>query len=505
MKTQILQLEPHDDVISTRDKMGWGQAARIVLVWPKKERILLRRLDLQLLQRHAQQMGAQLALVTSDPEVRFNARQLAIPVFSNQRQAHTPRWRVGRRPLRSIQRRKPRPDLEALRQELHPAQPAWYNQPLVRRALHITSILAALALLALFLPGARIVLYPQIQTQEIRFNVSAGTSVRTVNVTGDLPAHNISVIVEGSSQINTTGSLMVAEKASQGLVEFTNLTNDRVSVPAGTVVTTLPEGGQEAVRFSTSTSTQLSPGRTALVKIICLEAGKRGNLPVGEIRAIEGASGLKLFATNPIPTSGGSEQLAAAPTTANAQELFERLVQTLDAAALEELQRAASDQDGLPIEPSLSLTSILEETYSPGPVDGVFTQPAQQLTLQLRLEYQGLLVANQDLQEISTRILDANLPQGFQPVPETLTSEHLRSPSLDEPSTARWRMLARRQLQALIDTERAASMARGLALPQAKQVLEDGLNIRDVDIQLAPSWWPRLPWLTFRIQLTSAP
>ena len=32
MKTHILQLEPHDDVFSVRDKMGWGQAARVLLV-----------------------------------------------------------------------------------------------------------------------------------------------------------------------------------------------------------------------------------------------------------------------------------------------------------------------------------------------------------------------------------------------------------------------------------------------------------------------------------------
>ena len=505
MKTQILQLEPHDDVISTRDKMGWGQAARIVLVWPKKERILLRRLDLQLLQRHAQQMGAQLALVTSDPDVRYNARQLAIPVFKNQRQAHSPRWRAGRRPFRSIQRRKPRPDLLALRQQLHPAQPAWYSQPLVRRGLHVLSLCAALALLALFLPGARIVLYPQTQLQEIQFNVSAGTSVRTVNVTGDLPAHQISIIVEGSDQIKTSGSVMVAEKASQGLVEFTNLTDERVSVPAGTVVTSLPEGSREPVRFSTSTSAQLSPGGTSLVKIVCLVAGKRGNLPVGEIRAIEGALGLKLSATNPTPTSGGSEQPAAAPTATDAQELFKRLVEALDKAALQELQKAARQQNGLPVEASLSMTSILEEVYTPRPDDGAFTQPAQHLNLQLRLEYQALLVADQDLQEISTRILDANLPQEFEPLPETLTFEHLSSPALDEALTARWRMVSRRQLQALVDAEQATRLARGLTLPQAKQILEDRLNISDVDIQLAPSWWPRLPWLAFRIQVTSVP
>ena len=505
MKTQILQLEPHDDVISTRDKMGWGQAARVVLVWPKRERILVRKLDLLLLQRHALKMGAQLALVTNDPDVRFNARQLAIPVFKNLRQAHSSRWRVGRRPSRSLERRQPRPDFEAMRQEIRPAQPAWYNRPLFRRALHIISIFAALALLALFLPGGRITLRPRTQPQEIRFTVSAGPTVRTVNVTGDLPARSASVIVEAQDQISTTGSLLVPEKASLGRVEFTNLTDASVAVPTGTVVTTLASGDQEPVRFSTTVSANLAPGGSVLISIRCLQAGRLGNFPADQIKAIEGPLGLRLSVTNPSATTGGSEQPAAAPTLADARKLYERLLAALQTTALQELSGTGLGQANIPIEPTLSLASILEETYSPPLVDGSFNQPATQLTLRLRLEFEGLVVSNQDLQEVSMRILDANLPQGYQPVTGTLEFEHLSSPVVDEDSTARWRMLARRQLQADIDEQQALSLARGLAPDQAEAALEQSLLVEEAKIHLSPDWWPRLPWLLFRIQVVSFP
>ena len=73
MKTQIIQLEAHDDIVSTRDKMGWSQTSRIVLVWPNKGKILDRRLDLVLLQRHSMLLGAQLALVTQEEEILFHA------------------------------------------------------------------------------------------------------------------------------------------------------------------------------------------------------------------------------------------------------------------------------------------------------------------------------------------------------------------------------------------------------------------------------------------------
>ena len=89
MKTYIIQLESHDDVTSICDKMGWAKAGRILLVWPERGRVVTRRLDLTLIQRLCSALGAQLALVTRDPQVRFHARQLLIPVFWNLKRHRT--------------------------------------------------------------------------------------------------------------------------------------------------------------------------------------------------------------------------------------------------------------------------------------------------------------------------------------------------------------------------------------------------------------------------------
>ena len=97
MKTYILRLEPHDDLVSTRDKMGWAKDSRILLVWPEKGRLLNRRLDLILLQRHSRELGSQLALVTRDPEVHYFAPRLGIPVFRSLNKAQGQHWRVPRR------------------------------------------------------------------------------------------------------------------------------------------------------------------------------------------------------------------------------------------------------------------------------------------------------------------------------------------------------------------------------------------------------------------------
>src|SRR5512138_1642491 len=83
MKTQIITLESHDDLISVRDRMSWAKTPRILLVWPKYEKITLRQVDLKVLQRHAASLGAQLGLVTRRRRVRVEAEALHIPVFES--------------------------------------------------------------------------------------------------------------------------------------------------------------------------------------------------------------------------------------------------------------------------------------------------------------------------------------------------------------------------------------------------------------------------------------
>ncbi|HJS28344.1 MAG TPA: hypothetical protein VJ768_01890, partial [Anaerolineales bacterium] len=130
MKTQILQLEQHDDVNSIRDKMGWGQTTRTLLVWPPGSRNLHRRLDLLLLQRHCKSLGSQLALVSDNEETRFHARDLSIPVFDTVPEAQNGRWINPRRAPRKLQpapatKRLGYEGLARLRDAAHPGPPAW--------------------------------------------------------------------------------------------------------------------------------------------------------------------------------------------------------------------------------------------------------------------------------------------------------------------------------------------------------------------------------------------
>ena len=87
MKTQVIHIDSHDDFISIRDRMEWAKTPRILLVWPKRGRVEMRPLDLTLLRRHAESLGAELGLVTRQRQIRAAARELGISYFSTASEA----------------------------------------------------------------------------------------------------------------------------------------------------------------------------------------------------------------------------------------------------------------------------------------------------------------------------------------------------------------------------------------------------------------------------------
>ncbi len=92
MKTQIIALEAHDDFISVRDRMSWAKSPRILLVWPKFEKIALRAADLRILQQHASSLGSEMGIVTRRGDVRRDADSFGIPVFRSAKAAQRHAW-----------------------------------------------------------------------------------------------------------------------------------------------------------------------------------------------------------------------------------------------------------------------------------------------------------------------------------------------------------------------------------------------------------------------------
>jgi hypothetical protein len=512
MKTQIIQIEPHDDIISARDKMGWSQTGRILLVWPKKGRVLHRKIDLILLQRHSQSIGAQLALVSRDPEVRYQAIRLAIPTFKDVRKAKRAHWRVDKHVRREISqfekgleehKQKTRQAIQSstLSEEgdLHPqvfARPDGLSEPLhplLRTLVFILGIMAILSISAAIFPHAQISLNARSTPQEITIGVRAEPEQEKVNLSGILPSRSLQIIVDGEQSLPVEGVMFIPDESATGRVLFSNITHGPIHIPEGTIIRS---AGTDPIRFATTRSGDLPAGPEGQITlpVQAIQPGEKGNLPARSLNAVEGPLGLNLTAINPLPTRDGKDRPVNAPEPGEYDQLFDELSRQLYFNAVDEAQNLlASDDMILTVSPQPA--QVLVEEYDP-----IDPQPSDLLNLSLSLEFTAWYVSGEDLKALAEGVLDANLSPDLVPIQDSLQISRVSAPKLLDGGTAQWQMKTSRETQLAIDENRAANLVLGMPLQQASDRIAARFDLYDEpQIRVYPQWWPRIPLLPFRV------
>lgn len=494
MKTKIITLESHDDLISVRDRMSWAKTPRILLVWPKYEKVTLRQVDLKVLQRHASALGAQLGLVTRARRVRADAEELQIPVFESAGQAQRMAWPKPRR-RRRFAWHPPARDLREKRNQLPALEEPWRAHPAVRVSAFIMGVLAVLTLVALFIPRAEITLSPVSKMQSLTLPVTASPSVETVFITGSVPAREKRVLVDGSQTVVVTGEAVVPQSKARGAVEFRNLTQQAVNVPAGTVVQ-----NADGIRFVTTEEGELEAGvgKTLELRIEAVEGGAAGNLEAETINAIEGRLGLSLSVTNPEPTTGGRELPSVQASDADRVRAKNLLMKGLEEKARESLGQKL-DSGELLFERTLQISQTLSEEYDP-PAGAAGTR----LTLAMQVEYSVLYADAADLTRLASLALNASLPQGFVASSDALTVKPMTEPVVSADGTAKWTMRAEREIVQQIDAAQVTQLVQGFGAWDVESQLKKKLPLsRDPDVQLTPVWWPWMPIVPFRISVVT--
>lgn len=500
MKTYIIQLDEYDDILSTRDKMNWSKGERILLVWPARNLPLNRQLDLTLLKRHSRSLGAELGLVSTDPEVNFQARQLGIPIFKSVKRAQAHTWRRRRfgryrvSPLYFPGSDKRPPWNEALRSRPAP------ELSILRRLLFFgLGVLSVLAIAATLAPQARILLTPQTQVQDVVMDVQADPEVKEPSLAGDVPAVWNTITVEGRATAAATGQSMLPDRAARGEVQFTNLTESEVEIPEGTVVRT---GGSPAQRFAVVRLGRVpaGSGQTLNLPVEALAPGAQGNLPEGELNSIEGLLGARVTATNIKATHSGTDRQEPTPTSQDRRQLLDDLLRSLERTALQELHARLGPRDLL-IGASLVISETLQEEYLPSA--GL---PADQVRLHLQVEYRTLVVSAEVIDQLATDVFAANLPSGFEPLPPTLQWEALTEPAAASDGQYVFSLHAHRQIAAQISSSQVVRPILGLRPERAVQRLQATLPLEGTPrIVLSPGGWPFLPVLPFRITVVQTP
>jgi hypothetical protein len=498
MKTQVIQLEPLDDVTSVRDKMAWAKTPRILLVFPHHSRILSRTLDLRLLRRHAATLGAQLAIVTRSGDLRRIAQAVGIPAFNTVASAQRKTWE-GQPLAEKPRRRTPRPDLRQMRHAAFPAEAHWRTRFVVRFLFFSLAVLAVLTLLLPFLPSASIKLTPETHQQSLTVAVSASPAVATVNLTGTIPARLIFTTLERSKTAPVSGSITIPDSLAAGIVRFRNLTAEAVGIPAGTIVRTT---GDPPVRFATTTDASLAAGVGEMVDVTvqAVEAGggASGNLPADSLVAIEGDLGVSLAVTNPGSTAGGSDRTAPAQTADDRIHLHDALLSEILQECKAALPKMLASGD-VYFPDTLAVGQLLSETYFPA--EG---QTGETLSLTMNLQCQVQYASAADVNTLAEMALDANLPDGFIPVSGEVTTPVASIPKTDTDGITRWEMQPQRLLRAHLDPLAATQLALGRRPAQAARRLSESFQLASVPkIQVKPSWWPWLPIVPFRITIST--
>jgi len=508
LKEQILHLDPHDDYRSARDKMGWTQTQRVLLVWPRRgPKVLSRRLDLLLLHRHARQLGAHLALITTDSEVRERARDLGLPVFPTLEASRHERWRsrpVRTLPERSERRDLPRPDVHTLRPPALslPALPPWLVWTL--QSLIFLIGLGALGMLAYaVVPSATITLKPTVRPISTQVEIIADPSLAEVGANGLIPARLVRVEIGPETDTTpTTGSKSVPNESATGTVVFTNLVGTAATLPQGTGIRTT---GSSAIRFVTTKAIAIEGriGASVEVPIIASEPGPTGNVGLGQINAIDGPLGLQFAVTNPAPTTGGTLEQSHMVTEADRQRLQDELLAQLTAKAQGQVEAQLQPGEFL-VADSITVTQILIETYEQS-----VGEVADAVNLTLRIAVTGLAVNENDARASAQQTLDDTVASG-----ETLLlgqTQFKRNPetTLDSNGRAHFTVTIGGAAATQVDRTVVRQIVAGRSLAEAQSQLVSrplGVPIAEApQIVVRPTWYAhwlgRLPWLPFRIEV----
>ena len=501
MKEQIIHLDPHDDYHSLRDKMGWAQTDRILLVLPTHERepLFKRQLDLLLIQRHAATLGAKLALVTDHPRVCDYADTLGIPVFDSMDDSHLRPWR-SRRPVFPKREERTTASPESIKPPQAKPLPAWLTSRWIigssRIIISIIAVSAVIIMLALTVPSAEIIIKPQGQTINIPITLIADPAQPETDFSNRrIPARVASITLSTNVEVITTGSTPEATARSGGNVTFTNLTTQPVRIPAGTALRTTTG---TPIRFVTQKDVTLEAqrGSSANAPVLAIEPGPPGNVGAGLINSIEGPLATQAAVVNVEAMKGGEVKKVASVTDADRKNAKEQALSDLKQRAYSQLLAQLKEGEFAP-QSSLRVIKIVSETYS-----HFVDEKTDHLALEMRVEV-GITVVDERLAfAVGQKEIEWRLGDALALAPNSVSFARDEKATSDDAGRIKFDITAKANASAAIDVEAIKQTARWQPIEQVGNLLYDKFPLTSrPEIKLFPSWFQRMPWLVWRIEV----
>jgi hypothetical protein len=178
-----------------------------------------------------------------------------------------------------------------------------------------------------FLPSATVTLIPAQGTVNSQIELVADPASTNIDVENRIiPATKLSVQVEDTGTIETTGSQDLGDALSVGSVVFINQTDNPVIIPADTMVIT---SAGFPIQFRTTQDATLDGGIGLLVEVpieaLPTSAGSVGNVDSGVINTVVGTLADEVTVRNLAPTTGGASQSQRAVSEADMSSSASRL------------------------------------------------------------------------------------------------------------------------------------------------------------------------------------
>ncbi len=509
-RPEFIQLELGDDVPSVRDRLSFHHRKRVLLIWPEKGTVLTRKLDLVLLQRDALRRGIKLALVTHDEDVNRHANELNISTFETIGASERGRWKRGRTGVFSNRLWRPKkdtPDPEELmpvasRVRNDDVSESWLRRWLTRGLVLLVVVGLVGMLVGAIVPGATIIVRPAQSQVEADVRITADLNARGIDIENAvIPATLLSVTIEETGTLPTTGEQRLADVPARGSVVFVNQTSNAVTIPSGT---TLSTSAGTPLLFQTTETARLSAGIGQQLEVPVeaspTTAGASGNVNSGLINTIVGDLANRVTVRNINPTFGGTSQTLDAVTQADMDRLIATVRQQLQSRAYVEMLPRLDENQFLILE----TVTIAEErsdwmTFSAQPGDA-----AESLTLTMRAIIEATAINEEFGQQIVFANLARQIPEGREIRPDTIVYARGPVETVFQNGQIIFPLKGQAQVVGQVDPTQLRDQLLGQTINDARAFLLTELELQPdtpPQITLEPDWFGRLPLLPFRIDI----
>ncbi|MCY3832152.1 MAG: baseplate J/gp47 family protein [Chloroflexi bacterium] len=507
-ETEHIQLAAADTIVSVRARLAQFRGRRILLVWPADTPLFRRKLDLVLIQREAYRRAIQLALVSQDKTVTAHAAELNISCFASIAASANERWKRGRQKIFLPRYHKPNADLQpedlaliAARIENRKRHAPW------RTALERLIVLALLigvsgAALYVILPSAvvRLSLYEEEVSAIV--DIVADRKAETIDLDkGLIPAQTLRETVETTASIPASGIFWLDSVSSAGLVTFTNLGDERVSIPKGTILAT---SAGEPILFETAADVVVpaGDGQSVDATVAAREGfrGSIGNVGAGMINTVFGALADSVSVINLAPAAGGGNRSVQVVDAQDRARLLDSVRIQLQSLAFDKMRSALSDSETIVIE-SLHIEDERKEWTSFSAEVGTMTS---ELTLTMRAIVSALAIDERYGRQIALTKLKSNLAPSQALSPASI--EYDRGPfALGRTAgQVHFTVASSAAVAVELDMDSLRRQLAGLSLDEARDLLAALPKISESSppvLEVYPHGFETLPILPLRIDL----